>query len=144
VPEQPDGLDGHVDSLCGSLLGKDCAQPFDVGAGHLELDRRHRVARHPHDPVDVRAGVGDPAGDGGNRARLERPAENRHVRATRRVPVGITFASDELDVHAEPGGRTFGGLAQLSELAWGSEQDAEHQPAAQHDLLDVEHVDAER
>ena len=54
------------------------AQRLGVGAGDVEVDGGHRVARHPLDPVDVGAGVGDPAGDGRERAR---PSAGRRSRS---------------------------------------------------------------
>ena len=61
------------------------AQPADVGAGDVELDGRDRVAGHPDDAVDVRAGVGDPAGDGRDRSgRNGRPSTVTCTRPPRR------------------------------------------------------------
>ena len=52
-----------------------------VGTGDVQVDRGDRVARHPLDPVDVGAGVGDPPGDRGHRRRLQRVPDHGHVRA---------------------------------------------------------------
>ena len=74
--EQVRGLDGDVDALAGGLLDQRRPQPVGVGAGDVQVDRGDRVARHPLDPVDVGARVGDPAGDRGHRRRLERGADH--------------------------------------------------------------------
>ena len=63
----------------GGLRGQHLAEPADLGARDVELDRRDRVARHPHDPVDVGAGVGDPSGDRGDGVRPQRPPEQGDV-----------------------------------------------------------------
>ena len=44
------------------------AQGVGVEPGDVQVDRGDRVARHPLDPVDVGAAVGDPAGHRGHLA----------------------------------------------------------------------------
>ena len=67
VAQQVRRLYGHVDLLPRGLLGEHHPQPVGVGAGHVEVERSHRIARHPLDAVDVGADVGYPSGDGRHR-----------------------------------------------------------------------------
>ena len=48
----------------------------------------------------------------------------------------------DLDGHAEVRGGALDGVAQPLPVPRGGDQHAEHQPAPEHDLLDVEHLDA--
>ena len=67
APEQGRRLHGDVDGLCRGLLGERHPELVGVGAGDVQLDGGDGVARHALDAVDVRAGVGDAAGDRGDR-----------------------------------------------------------------------------
>ena len=129
----------------GGLRGQRHPQPVRVGAGDVQLDRGDRVARHPLDPVDVRAGVGDPAGDRGDRRGLAAacPSTVTWLRPSGAAAV-VAGAAVDLDLHAEVVGDPLQRAAQRLPVARRGDQHAEHQPAAEHDLLDVEHLDAER
>ena len=59
--QQAGRLDRDVDALRGRLEREQGAEPVGVGAGDVQVDGGDRVARHPLDPVDVGAAVGDPA-----------------------------------------------------------------------------------
>ena len=102
--QQVGGLDGDVDALVGRLPGQDVAQLLGVDPRDVQVDRRDRVARHPLDAVDVGAGVGDPAGDGGHRRGLQRRAEHGDVAATLGTAAVVAGAALELEGHAEVGG----------------------------------------
>ena len=140
--QQARGLDRDVDALRGGLEREQRAQPVGVGAGDVQVDGGDRVARHPLDPVDVGAAVGDPAGDGGHRRGLQRRADHGDVRAALAPALVVAGAAVDLDAHAELGRGRLDGVAQLLPVARGGDQDAEDQPAPEHDLLDVEHLDA--
>lgn len=58
---QAAALHGHVHLLGRRLRGQLRPQRLGIGAGHGELDARHRIARQPFDPVDVGSARRDPA-----------------------------------------------------------------------------------
>lgn len=60
-PIQTTRLYCDVQALGDTFEREHGAQGVRVGTGHGDLHRGDRVARHPADPVDVRADVGDPA-----------------------------------------------------------------------------------
>ena len=99
--QQVDRLDGDVDALGGGLEGQRAPQPLRIGARDVQVDRRDGVARHPLDPVDVGAAVGDPAGDGGEGRRLERDAEDGHVGAALATGAVVAGPAVDVDGHAE-------------------------------------------
>ena len=72
-------LDGDVDRLRGCFLCQRGAQLARVRSGDLELDAGDRIAREPHDAVDVRAELGDPAGQRGDDVRSQRVTEDGDV-----------------------------------------------------------------
>ena len=114
------------------------AQGRHVGAGDVELDGRHGVARQPTDAVDVGAVVGDPGRDEGDGVRAERRAEDDDGGAPvprARVDAG---ALDDGERQAEAVGGDRGGVAQLVDVRPGAQQDGERQVAVDDDLLDVE------
>ncbi len=126
----------------GGLRGERGAQGLGVDAGDVQVDRSHRVARHPLDAVDVAAGVGDPAGHGGERRRLEGRADDGHVRPAHAARPVVAGATVDLDAHPEVGGSGLDGVAELLPVARDRDEHAEDEPAPQHDLLDVDHLDA--
>ena len=141
--QQARRLDGDVEALRGRLDREQGAQPVRVGAGDVQVDRGDGVARHALDAVDVGPTVGDPPGDGGHGARGERGADHGHVRPALAATPVVAGAAIDLDVHPELVGRGLDGSAQRLPVARGSgHQDAEDQSSAEHDLLDVEHLDA--
>ena len=81
-PEQARRLYGDVHALRRGLEREQGAQPLGVGTRHVQVDRGDRIARHPLDPVDVRAAVGDPAGDGGHGGRTQRGTDDGDVGPT--------------------------------------------------------------
>ncbi len=114
------------------------AQGRHVGAGDVELDGRHGVARQTTDAVDVGAVVGDPGRDEGDGVRAERRAEDDDggaPLARARVDAG---ALDDGERQAEAVGGDRGGVAQLVDVRPGAQQDGEGQVAVDDDLLDVE------
>ncbi len=110
--------------------------------GDVQVDGGDGVARHPLDPVDVGAAVGDPAGDGGHRRGLERRADDRHVRPPAAAGLVVAGAAVDLDVHPEVAGGGLDGVAEPLPVPGDRDQHAEDQPAAEHDLLDVDDLDA--
>ena len=98
---RPPGRDGDVEPVDAGLQGELPAQPVDVGTGHVELDRRDRVAGQPADAVDVGAVRGDPGGDRGDAARAQGRAEDDHrgpAAALRRAVAGALL---DLDLEVE-------------------------------------------
>ena len=134
---QPGGGDRDVDPVRGSLGGQHPAQRHGVAAGHVELQRGHRVPGQPPDPVDVGALLGDPAGDPGDRDRQQRRAEQRDVQP-RPAAGGVVAApghARDLQAQLAPGGVRGGHRAAL--VGPDADQHREHEVAAHHDLLDV-------
>ena len=109
----------------------------------MQLDRGDRVARHPLDPVDVRTRVRDPARDGGDGRRLERHAEHGDMAAALESLPVVTGAAVDLHLHVQVDGDPLQRGPQRLPVPRGGDQHTEHETPAQHDLLDVEHVDAE-
>ena len=140
--QQVGRLHRDVDPLGGGLGGQPGAQHVRVGAGDVEVDRRHGVAGHPLDPVDVAAAVGDPAGDRGHRRGAQRGADDGDVRAALPAGAVVARAAVEVDGHPEVGRGLLHGALQPLPVARRGDQDAEDQPPAQQDLLDVDHEDA--
>src|SRR3954447_7809703 len=99
------------------------------------------VPRHPLDAVDVGAAVGDPARHGRHLRGLERGADHGHVRAPTAPGPVVARAAVDLDAHLEVPGRGLHGVAEPLPVAGDGDQYAEDEPAAQHDLLDVDHLD---
>ncbi len=142
APHQVGRLDGDVDALDGGLGGEQGAEPLGVGAGDVQVDRRDGVAGHPLDAVDVGAAVGDPTGDRGHVAGPERRTDDGDVGATLAAHLVVAHAAIDVDGHVEGGaGRLHGGPEPLP-VTGRRDQDAQDQPAPEHDLLDVEHLDA--
>ena len=137
------GLHGHVDLLPGGLLGEHHPQPVGVGAGDVQVDGGDGVARHPLDAVDVGADVGDPAGDGGHGRGGERGAEDGHVGATGGAARVVAVALLDADLQVEIRRDLLDGRPQRLPVPGGGHEDPQDEPAAQHDLFDVEHLDAE-
>ena len=135
---QPGPLDRHVDAEGRGGQRELLAQQHRVGAGHLELDGRDRVVGDPHDPVDVAAVVGDAAGDARQRGGAQRVPEHRDVAAAAAVRALVGVAGGDLDLHAQRCQRRLQrGPDPALGAAGGAQQDAEHQPAPDHHLLDV-------
>ena len=76
---RPTGLYGDVEALPHPFEREHGPQRVGIRTGHGDLHRRHRVARHPADPVDVRAGVGDPPGDRGEPCAVSGLPDHRHL-----------------------------------------------------------------
>ena len=74
------------------------AQRRGVGARDVQVDGGDGVAGHPLDAVDVGAGVGDPAGDGGERSRLQRGADDGDVRPALEPSAVVARAAVDVDV----------------------------------------------
>ena len=136
------GLDGDVEIADGGLGHQLPPEPGRiVGARQVELQAGDGIARQPGDAVDVGAAAGDAGGDGGHGRRPERMAEDGHVQ----LPAGLrgvfVSAGGHLDVHAEVLG-DFGQLGpDLGLVVPDADQHAEHQPAADDDLLHVDDLD---
>ena len=139
--QQAGRLDRDVHALRGRLEREQGAEPFGVRAGHVQVDGGDGVARHPLDPVDVGAAVGDPARDGGHGGRLERRPDHGDVGATLTTDLVVAGAAVDVDAHPEAVGGRLHGVAQPLPVAGRRHQDAQDQPAAEHDLLDVEDLD---
>ena len=135
-------LDGEVDPEPDGLGGQQRSQGVGGGAGHVQLDRGHRVARHPLDPVDVGARVRDAPGDRGHRRRLQRAADQGDVGPVAAPALVVAGSPVDLDVHAELGGGPLDDVAQLLPVPRRGDEDAEQEAASQDDLLDVEDLDA--
>ena len=128
----------------GRLDGEHGAERLGVGAGDVQVDRGHRVARHPLDAVDVGAGVGDPAGD---RGACAGPSAGAPMHGD--VASGPRAAAGCRRCRGRPR-RSCRGRGAVASTASRSffqsrgrgDEDAEDQPAPQHDLLDVEDLDA--
>ena len=147
--DQPDAaavegvaLHGEVDALPDGLDREERSQGLGRRAGDVQLDGGDGVARHPLDLVDVGARVGDPARDRGHRRGLERVADDRDVGALAAPAAVVARAAVHLDAHVEVGGGALDGVAQLLPVPRRGDEDAEHQPTSEHDLLDVEDLDA--
>ena len=54
----------------------------------------------------------------------------------------VADAAVDVDAHAERRGGRLDGVAQLLPVPRRGDEDAEDQPSPEHDLLDVEHLDA--
>ena len=139
--QQGHRLDGDVDALGGRLEGQRAPQPLRIGARDVQVDRGDGVARHPLDPVDVGPAVRDPAGHGGEGRGLQRRAEDGHVRAALATGPVVARPPVDLDGHPEVRGRLLDGVAEPLPVPRGRHQHPEDEPATQHDLLDVEHLD---
>ena len=135
-------LDRDVEALDRGLDREHRAERLGVGSGHMEVDRRHRVSRHPLDAVDVRAGVGDAAGDGREGAGLQRRPDDGHVGAAFEPLPVVAGAAVDVDAHVQRCSGLVDARAQLLPVARRRDQDAQDEAAPQHDLLDVEDLDA--
>jgi hypothetical protein len=71
---QATALHGHVDAERGRLPGQRGSQAHRICAGDVELEAGHWPVREPGDPLNVRAAGRDPARDGRDSRRLQRPA----------------------------------------------------------------------
>ena len=139
---QPAALDRHVDALLGRLPGQGHPQRVRIGAGHVEVDAGHRPVREPVDAVDVRAVGRDPAGDGRDRRRGQRAAQDGDVQLAAAPggspePMVISASSPRSAARA----RIARWIAVRSGSGRAAEQGAEHQPAPDHHLLDVQHAE---
>ena len=82
-------------------------------------------------------------GDGGHRRRLERRADHGDVRAALAAALVVAGAAVDVDAHPEAvGGRLRRRRAAVFQSRGRGDQDAQDQPAPEHDLLDVEDLDA--
>ena len=142
APQQAGRLYGDVDALGGGLDGEQRAQHLGLHARDGQVDGGDGIAGHPLDAVDVGAAVRDPAGDGRHRRRPERGAQHGDVRATRAALPVVADAAVDLDLHAQRGRGLLDGVAQLLPVPRRGDEDPEDEPAAQHDLLDVDDLDA--
>ena len=141
APVQAAALHGHVRPLVQGLPGQGGPQPVRISPGYLELDAGHRPVREPSDPVDVGAAGRDPAGDGGDGRGRQRAAEHRDVQAAA-APGRLAGAGGDLQVQVQVrghGGHLAVNRGQVRRIVAG-QQDAQHQPAADHYLLDVDDV----
>ena len=145
-PVQAGPLDGDVDAQRrggqrepGPQLGRGCA-------GDLHLHRRDGVVGDPHDPVDVGPAAGDAPGQPGHRlpACSGCPSTVTWLRPRRRG----SSCSPSLLLRATStsmpiGARTAVRAASTALVARGrcADQDAEDQPTADDDLLDVQDGD---
>ena len=79
---------------------------------------------------------------GRDREGAQRRADQRHVQGPALARRAVTVSGGARDLHAEgPSGRGGGG-AEGALLVAGRDEDAEGEPAADHDLLDVDDLDA--
>ena len=139
-PVQAAPLHRHVSPLVQRLAGQRGPQPVRVRAGDLQLDAGDGAVREPADPVDVGAVRRDPARDRRHRGGRQGAAEHGHMQAAA-VPGLLTRAHGDLggqvEVRGDGGdlavdrGQVRGALA--------GQQRAQHELAADDDLLDVQH-----
>ena len=142
-PVQAAALHRDVDAPLDRLLGQGGAQRGRVGAGDVELDAGHRAVGQAGDPLDVRSAGRDPPGDARDRGRGQQPAEHGDVQAAP-AQRGLGRARRDLGVQAEVGGQRRHLAVDRGQVgsAVAGQQHPEHQPAADHDLLDVQHARA--
>ena len=141
VTQQVGRLHGDVDLVAGRLLGQQQPQPLLVDTGDVQVDRGDGVARHPLDPVDVAADVGDPARHRRDRRSAQRVTEDGDEAATRAATRVVAVALVEGDLHPQRLGLLHQRPLEVLEPAGGVDQHTEDQPPAHHDLLDVDDLD---
>ena len=144
APRQPGRGDRDVTPGLGRDEGEVAAQRRHVGAGDVELDRRHGPARQPADAVDVRAVPGDRPGDGRDVPGLEGRRHDDDGGPPGAAAGVVAATADERDVHAH---RLTGPREAVGEdvlVATGREQHRQGEVAPHDDLLDVEDVRAHR
>ena len=132
-------LDRDVDLLLGGLDGQRRPQGLRIGTGDLQLEAGDGIVREPLDPVDVRAVRGDATGDAGHRGGGQRAAEHGHVQPAAALRSALHPAGGQLDLHVQVRGDPLGRRPDPPDVGAGvvRHQHAEHQPPADHDLLDV-------
>ena len=140
---QPAGGHGDVEAVDAGLERQLPSQPVDVRAGHVELDRRHRIARQPSDAVDVGAVRGDARGDGGDATGPQGRTQDHDCGSSAASVPAVAGADLDLDLEVEVaahrgqhGPQPFVGVARR-------EQHGEGQVPTDHHLLEVEHLRAD-